>query len=117
MRHSDKRGKRGCILRRSGNGARANTGLRATNERVIMKEDWIESFRASLMECTLRHRGEDTNVNRVAMFVQNVERECSRVCNKPDLTDADKEQVRRLAYAAIDRAQAAGRVLAYSPER
>ena len=67
------------------------------------------------MEVTLKWRGEATDVGRVSTFVQAVERECNRVTSKPGISDDEAEQVRQLAYNAIDRAQKAGRVLAYSP--
>jgi hypothetical protein len=77
--------------------------------------DIVESFEGCVMEATIKWRGEASDVGRVAAFVQHIERECARVTSKPDISTDEAEQVRALASAAIDRAQAAGRVLAYSP--
>jgi len=120
MRHHGNHGARRNNLRRRTNPGTANsTGPFGPQQReaVLMTEDWIESFKACLMEVTLKWRGEDTNIGRVKAFVQAVERETARVCSKPGVSDADKQQIRKLAYEAIDRAQKYDRVLAYSPAK
>jgi hypothetical protein len=77
--------------------------------------DFVESFEAVLMETTIQHRSMAADIGRLDAFVMAVKRQCARVTGKPGIPEADAEQVRALADAAIERAKRHGRVLAYSP--
>jgi hypothetical protein len=117
MRHHNSTGWLRSTFRRRGSQrvvAISTAGDAGKYQEAIMT-DLVESFEACVMEATLKWRGEAADVGRVDAFVQAVERECARVTGKPGIAADDAAAVRVLASAAINRAQTAGRVLAYSP--
>jgi hypothetical protein len=76
--------------------------------------DLVESFAAVLMKLTLEHRG-DHGINLTKDFERRIANELARYERKPDATLDHLRQMQRMADAAVTRAIAAGRVLAFEP--
>jgi hypothetical protein len=66
------------------------------------------------MKITLEHRG-DHGVNLVRDFERRIMEELNRYERKPDAMLDEIRQMHRMTDAALTRAVAAGRVLAYEP--
>jgi hypothetical protein len=80
---------------------------------LTVNDNWIESFKAVVMELTLRYRGTHGE-NLTEQFITAVERELERYTAKPGIDDPTMEEVRAIATRAIARARAKG-VRAFEP--
>jgi hypothetical protein len=113
MRFHGKRGKRTSFTRRSARvgGPNSTTAKKMAELPKGTTVNFIESFKAVVMEQTLRHRGTDANLTE--QFITAIELERGRYADKA-LDPATMDEVTNIAARAIARVRKLG-VLAFEP--